>query len=107
MPERSPLVATITALQQPPNNSPRVTSGGDTPFIWRANTATSATEGKLYAAQNDVVNVLEIPRGMVVADAYLAVSATLGASCTAQLRRGTTALTAATTAAAAGLVRKS
>lgn len=53
-------------------------------------------------AQNDVVLLAQIPQNMVVSFAKIYQSGTLGASATAQLRRGTTALTAATTQGAAG-----
>jgi len=52
-------------------------------------------------AQNDVIRICKIPRYAIVKGAVLAQSGTLGASATAQLRRETTALTAATTAGAA------
>lgn len=53
------------------------------------------------ANQNDDIRIMAIPPGFIVYGATMTVSATLGASCTAQLRRTTTALTAATTAGGA------
>lgn len=55
-------------------------------------------------AQNDVIRLFQIPRNMIVTFARLSHSGTLGASATAQLRRGTTALTAATTQGGASTV---
>src|SRR4051812_10413458 len=60
------------------------------------------------AAQNDTLQLIPINRACRLVDAWLQHSATLGASCTATLRRnrgGTrTAITAATTAGAASAV---
>ncbi len=58
-------------------------------------------------AQNDVILLASIPRYAIVKGAVLNVSGTIGASATLQLRRGTTALTAATTAAAATFLNQS
>ena len=52
-------------------------------------------------AQNDVCNICQIPRNTVFKSLVLSVSGTIGASATLQLKRQTTALTAATTAGAA------
>lgn len=55
-------------------------------------------------AQNDVIRLFQIPKNMIVAYAKIAHSGTLGASATAQARRETTALTAASTAGGASAV---
>ena len=56
------------------------------------------------AAQNDRIVIQNLPKGHVILRARLGHDATLGASCTAKLASGTTALTAATTAGAASYV---
>lgn len=76
---------------------PRRNSGNPT-FIRRQFTSGTSI------AQNDVIRLLQIPQNWVVIWARLAQSGTLGASATAQLRRQTTALTAATTAGSASTV---
>lgn len=54
------------------------------------------------AADNgDDISLMNIPAGMVPMGVIYNISATLGASCTSQLRVGTTAITAATTAGGA------
>jgi hypothetical protein len=53
-------------------------------------------------ANGDVINLLKLPAGKRVLHAYLNVGGTLGAGATIQLRVGTTAITAASTATAAG-----
>jgi hypothetical protein len=58
-------------------------------------------------ANADVVRICKIPRYAVVKGAVLAHGGTLGASATAQLRRETTALTAATTAGGADFENQS
>lgn len=55
-------------------------------------------------AQNDVIRLFQIPRNWIVVHARLSHGGTLGASATAQLRRGTTALTPATTQGGASTV---
>ena len=62
-----------------------------------AGTATTADNG-------DNIEVLDIPAGSMFYLEDFSVSGTLGASCTAQLRIGTTAITAATTAGGASAV---
>lgn len=61
------------------------------------------------AAQNDAIQLFTLPCDMRVTDAIQAVSATLGAACTVQLRVNRsgvfTTLTAASTAAAASVNR--
>lgn len=52
----------------------------------------------------DDVTVVTMPAGFRILEAYLTVSATLGASATVQLRQGSTALTPATTAGGASTV---
>lgn len=51
--------------------------------------------------QNDWIDVFTPPAGAIIVDATLRHDATLGASATAQLRLGTTALSSATSAGAA------
>jgi hypothetical protein len=58
-------------------------------------------------AQNDVVRLFQIPRYHRVIYCSLYHGGTLGASATAQLRRNTTALTAATTQGGASFVAQS
>lgn len=73
-----------------------VNEGGITTNVFRdlALTATAADA-------TDDITVLTLPVGVRVVDASLSVDGTLGAGCTIQLRQGTTALTAATTAGGA------
>ena len=52
------------------------------------------------AAQADFITIVDVPVGQMVVGLTAAPSATLGASCTLQARIGTTAISAATTAAA-------
>lgn len=54
-----------------------------------------------YAASGDDIIFFKAPCAMRIADAALNKSATLGASATAQLKAGSTAITAATTAGGA------
>ena len=56
------------------------------------------------ASNADVINLFVPPSGAQIVGAILSHDATLGASCTVQLRIGTTTLTAATTAGAASSV---
>lgn len=63
------------------------------------------TFSSTIADNGDDVTLLTLPAGYRIVDATLRVSGTLGASCTAQLRLGTTALTAATTAGGASTVK--
>lgn len=103
-------MAAVEQHSYPENSTPTVIPGV-TPIQWRKLTiptaGAAANPGKLFVSQDDHVNVVVIPRGYVVADGYVAHSATLGASATATLRRGTTDLTAASTAGGASMVRKS
>jgi hypothetical protein len=59
------------------------------------------TVSSTLADNADSIKVLDIPPGNVVTDAWFSTSATLGVSCTVQLRVGTTAISAATTAGGA------
>lgn len=72
---------------------PSISGGPATPLRWSFSLAAGN--------QNDVIRLMNIPRGKIVRNAHQVVSATLGSSCTIQLRRGTTALVAASTAAGA------
>lgn len=56
--------------------------------------------------QNDEIKIQDIPVGHQVVDSMVRHSATLGASATAKLRVGTTAITAASSAGAASAVRQ-
>jgi hypothetical protein len=69
----------------------------DRPQAFRYSFAISST----LADNGDDVELFDIPAGFALYGATMDVSATLGASCTVQLRADTVALTAATTAGGA------
>lgn len=71
----------------------------NTTIYWEITTPTSGI------ASADLIDVTTLPAGVKVVDAWLQVSATLGASCTVALQINGVSITGATTAAAATLVR--
>jgi hypothetical protein len=80
----------------------------DRPFVHDGSSWTYYKKFTLAAGnQNDTINLVDIPRNHIVRNATLNVSATLGTSVTLTLRRDTTALTGATTAASASRVAQS
>jgi hypothetical protein len=90
-------MTTFTEYAIPANVTP-VMRPGVTPLNFKV-TAVVAT----WAA-NDVINLGKLLKGFSICWAKVWVKSTLGASCTVQLRVGTTAITAASTAAATSLV---
>lgn len=74
---------------------------GVTPFRKQFSLTTTSGDDAGAPAAADVIRLGVINRGAVIKGAILSISGTLGSGCTLQLRRDTTALTAASTAAAA------
>lgn len=87
-------MATITTYLAAPDTRPEV-NPGPTPLTIKISLAANS------AASGDDISVMVIPKGWQLIGMTMHVSGTLGASCTAQLRIGTTALTPATTAGGA------
>ena len=91
-------MATISTFKIPDGEVPDgVGSQGTHVQFIIPGTATTADNG-------DDISVLDLPPGAMFYPSSFSVSGTLGASCTAQLRIGTTAITAATTAGGASAV---
>ena len=93
-------MADVTGFLTPFKNMPMLPVGVSLFRKQFSLTATSSDAGGAPASA-DVIRLGVMPRGAVIVAAKLIISATLGAGCTLQLRRDTTALTAASTAAAA------
>jgi hypothetical protein len=89
-------MANIDTWRRTEKNRPQISGGGATPFNFGFSLAAGTSA--------DVIRLMPIPRNTYVVDLVLAISGTLGAGCTLQVRRATTALTAASTAAAANYV---
>jgi hypothetical protein len=83
-----------TALQRP-THLMKISEKAGERFYYTMTTPASGI------AQNDDLTIVAIPIGYTVSDAWMSVSGTFGTSVTAQLRIGTTAITAATTAGGA------
>lgn len=92
-------MATVTTFQIPAARVPRSPAENATGVAMTLATAASGT-----ASSGDVINLFVPPSGAQIVGAILSHDATLGASCTVQLRLGTTTLTAATSAGAASSV---
>ena len=93
-------MADVTGFLTPFKNMPLLPIGV-TAFRKQFTLGTTSSDAGGAPASGDVIRLGVMPRGAVILTAKLIVSATLGSGCTLQLRRDTTALTAATTAAAA------
>ncbi|MBK8200439.1 MAG: hypothetical protein IPK75_18985 [Acidobacteria bacterium] len=94
-------MAINTRVRIPPSKLPLL-EPAETLWIFPFTTLAS---GDTNVAAADSITLSEIPDGYMVTDAVLKIGGTLGADCTLQLRQGTTALTAASTAAAANFLR--
>jgi hypothetical protein len=93
-------MADITGYLTPFKNMPYNPSGL-TAFRKQFTLSTTSTDAAGVPQIADVIRLGVLNRGLVIIAAKLIISATLGAGCILQLRRDTTALTAASTAAAA------
>ncbi len=93
-------MADITGYLTPFKLMPMLPTGV-TPFRKQFVLSATSTDAGGVPQIADVIRLGVINRGFVIVHAKMDISGTLGASCTLQLRRDTTALTAASTAAAA------
>jgi hypothetical protein len=93
-------MADITGYLTPFKNMPH-NPHGLTPFRKQFTLGVTSTDAGGVPQIADVIRLGVLNRGAVIISAKLIISATLGAGCILQLRRDTTALTAASTAAAA------
>ncbi len=91
-------MADVTKFKTPDNERPSAAVGD----FYVINRTIAVVSGD--CPQNDNIVVQDLPAGHVVIGGVAGHSATLGASATAKLRAGTTALTAATTAGGASYV---
>lgn len=92
-------MADVTKFKTPDEQRPDVINGRSYDIVRRIPVVSGD------CPQNDNIVVIDIPPGHQIVDCYLRHDATLGASATAQLRLGTTALTAATSAGSANGVK--
>lgn len=88
-------MADVTKFETPAAQTPRAPTTIATPFRFDIDVVSGD------CPQNDNITLMTVPANAVVVDATLRHDATLGASATAQLRIGTTAITSASSAGGA------
>jgi len=91
-------MAAVESYKSKSEHLPRIVPGV-TPVLWFATLAADAADS------GDTIDCFDLPAGARILDCALSVGATLGASCTATLMLGETALTGATSAGGAHVER--